>query len=95
MRQVITDWVESVLGATTFASAGNLTNAEVMKAGDETYQRYQNYHRHGGDSAYLPVWRLPTGVKMIDCAAEMCAIVKCTADDSLCPNGLGRGPVVQ
>jgi hypothetical protein len=43
-----------------------------------------------GDAAYVPLWKLPVGVKLIECAAEMCAFVKCTVDDRFCPYGMSK-----
>lgn len=89
MAEVISDWVNSVMAVIRFGRIQDLQDPEVMKPSDKAYRTSQQLNSHAGDSGYLPVWKLPLGAKTVECAAEMCAIVKCTATDALCPDGLG------
>lgn len=92
MARVITDWIESILATHSFATLTNLKDRPSVQASYAFYKASQQAILDGG-SAYLPVWKLPTGVKMVDCAAQMCAFVKCTLDDRLCPDGMAQQPV--
>lgn len=90
MPDVITDWVESILAATTFGSPRKLVKPEGMRLAKAYHQATRASMLHTGDNSYLPVWKLPGGVKMLECAAEMCVLVKCTDDDDFCPDGMVR-----
>jgi hypothetical protein len=90
MASVISDWVNSLMATQRFASMQELKTPAVMQPGIADYQRMQQQSNHSGDSAYLSTWKLPLGAKMVECAAEMCAVVKCTIDDKLCPDGMAK-----
>ena len=90
---VLTYWVESLLSTGTWAKTADLTDRLRMLPSYDRYKQIQQELSHTGDSAYLPLYKLPLGAKTIECAAQMCAVVKCTADDQFCPDGMAQQPV--
>lgn len=93
MASVLTDWLESIIATPAFAHLRDLQNRSAMQPAAAGYNMWKGKMQELQDgAAYLPVYRLPTGVKMMECAAEMCAVVKCTADDPFCPAGMGKQP---
>lgn len=93
MANVLSDWVESILAAPAFARLDSLRNRTAMQPAYNHYNSWKTrMQKLVGDSAYVPDYKLPAGVKLIECAAEMCAVVKCMEDDPFCPDGMGKQP---
>jgi hypothetical protein len=90
MPDVITDWVESIMAAITFGRLSDLSDPVAMKPALPAHDSHRASMLTSGDAAYVPLWKLPVGVKLIECAAEMCAFVKCTVDDRFCPYGMSK-----
>eukprot|EP00879_Flechtneria_rotunda_P024924 GHRR01026451.1.p1 GENE.GHRR01026451.1~~GHRR01026451.1.p1 ORF type:complete len:331 (+),score=43.90 GHRR01026451.1:939-1931(+) len=85
---VIKDWIEALLNTVRFDYLVGLGKDKgIAQSLSTLYARYVAERK----SSYVAKYNLPLGLKSIECAAEMCALVKCTSDDYLCPEGLALG----
>jgi hypothetical protein len=80
MPDVIHSWLESLLAAP--ARTAMRTSRNVSQ---DAHALIYNKIEEG--KPFHPRFKLPPGVKFIDCMHEMCALVKCTEDDINCPDG--------
>jgi len=99
VQEVVSDWVQSIMQPIGFGKMEELWLEDIRRSGPggKAGCFLGNPRDDGaafvrdimtGPVRYLPKFKLPRGVKFIDCSAEACAVVKCLEDDPFCPDGL-------